>query len=292
MSASATPDRSNGFRRAWFSMPLRVRIAVVFLIIIFAVVMSGDLLAPHVASRQSLGSRLLPPGSTGRSGFHLLGTDALGRDILSLIVVGARPAAIVSAIAVAVGATVGIAAGCLAGYRGGRATQVLTAVSNVQLAFPLLLLAITVIGILRPSIPVVVLVMAFGLWVPFARISCAETMQLRQLDFIEAVRIMQGSRLRILGRHVLPNILPSIVVLATFMFGSAIILESGLSFVGLGIPTRTPTWGRMLSEGRDYMQTAWWLSMFPGLAIFLLVLSVNLIGEWLRDALDPKRSGR
>lgn len=269
-----------------------VALALVFLLVLAVMAATGDLMAPMNAARQSLRARLMPPGFEGRQGIHWLGTDSVGRDILSLIVAGARPAILVSGFAVALAALFGVSLGMFAGYRGGRMGGLLLYITNIQLAFPFFLLAVTIVGIMRPSIPLVVFVIALGCWVPFARISYSETMQVVEQEYIEAVRVMRGGTARILLRHVLPNILPNILVLATFALGTAIVMESGLSFVGLGVPTKTPTWGRMLSEGRDYISTAWWLTFFPGLAIFLLVLSINVCGERLRDITDPKQAGK
>jgi peptide/nickel transport system permease protein len=183
---------------------------------------------------------------------------------------------------------VGVLAGMIAGFRGGRFGDLLLSLTNIQLAFPFFLLAVTIVGILRPNTSLVIAVIALGSWVPFARVTYADTQQLRELEFIEAVRVMRGSNIRILFRHILPNVLPNIVVLSTFAIGTAIVMESGLSFVGLGVPSETPTWGRMLSEGRDYMDSAWWLTVFPGASILLLVLVINVIGEQLRDFADPR----
>jgi len=272
--------------------PLTIGFALVVLAIIVAMVVGGAALAPYDPEEQDLGARLLAPGAEGAAGPHWLGTDALGRDILSLIIAGAAPAFLVSLFAVGLAALAGMLAGMFAGYRGGRYGDALLYLTNIQLAFPFFLLAVTIVGILRPTVPLVVGVIALGGWVPFARVTYSETRQIRQLDFIESVRVLGGTNARILLRHILPNIVPNVLVLATFGLGTAIVMESGLSFVGLGIPTQTPTWGRMLSEGRDYMLTAWWLTLFPGLAIFFLVLSINLLGEQLRDLADPKLSGR
>jgi len=269
-----------------------VAVALAILAIMIAVALFGDALAPMDPAAQSLRVRLKPPGFEGRSGIHWLGTDAVGRDILSLLIAGTLPALLVSVLAVGLAAVTGVTLGMIAGYRKGRMADLLLYGTNIQLAFPFFLLAVTIVGIARPSVPLVVFVIALGCWVPFARIAYSETMQVAEQEFIEAVQVMRGSRARILLRHVLPNIMPNILVLATFALGTAIVMESGLSFVGLGVPTQTPTWGRMLSEGRDYMQTAWWLTVFPGLAIFLLVLSINICGERLRDITDPKLMGR
>lgn len=267
-------------------------IALVVLAVLLAVAATGDLLAPMDPARQALRGRLMPPGFEGRQGIHWLGTDAVGRDILSLVIAGTRPAILVSGLAVGMAIFTGVFLGMMAGLRGGRMADLLLYVTNIQLAFPFFLLAVTIVGIVRPSTSLVVFVIALGCWVPFARITYSETMQVVEQEYIEAVRVMRGGTARLLLRHVLPNILPNIIVLATFALGTAIVMESGLSFVGLGVPTKTPTWGRMLSEGRDYMQTSWWLTVFPGAAIFLLVLSINICGERLRDITDPKFMGR
>jgi peptide/nickel transport system permease protein len=269
-----------------------VAVALAILAIMIVVALFGNALAPMDPVAQSLRARLKPPGFEGRSGVHWLGTDAVGRDILSLLIAGTLPALLVSVLAVGLAAVTGVMLGMIAGYRRGRMADLLLYGTNIQLAFPFFLLAVTIVGIARPSVPLVVFVIALGCWVPFARIAYSETMQVAEQEFIEAVQVMRGSKARILLRHVLPNILPNILVLATFALGTAIVMESGLSFVGLGVPTQTPTWGRMLSEGRDYMQTAWWLTVFPGLAIFLLVLAINICGERLRDITDPKLMGR
>ena len=270
--------------------------AYVFVVWLAGVILAGMIIAallgptltPYDATAQNLLSRLLPPGGFGPDGSHWFGTDALGRDILSLIIMGARPALFVSVAAAAIAAVVGVLAGMIAGFRGGRFGDLLLSLTNIQLAFPFFLLAVTIVGILRPSTSLVIAVIALGSWVPFARVTYADTQQLRELEFIEAVRVMRGSNIRILFRHILPNVLPNVVVLCTFAIGTAIVMESGLSFVGLGVPSETPTWGRMLSEGRDYMDSAWWLTVFPGAAILLLVIVINVIGEQLRDYADPR----
>ncbi len=266
--------------------------AVLVLSAYVLVAIGADALVPFEPASQRIPLRLKPPGTAGPDGVHWFGTDALGRDILSMVLVGTRPALLVSFSATALAACVGVLAGMLAGYRGGGAATALLTLTNIQLSFPFFLLAITIVGILSPSAVLVVLVIALGTWVPFARVSYAETQQIREQEYIEAVRVMRGSHARILLRHVLPGILPSIIVLCTFEVAAAVVIEAGLSFVGLGVPTRTPTWGRMLSEGRDYMHAAWWMTVIPGAAVVLLALSVNLVGETLRDRVDPRQRPR
>lgn len=288
---SAEAARPGGMRSVWRHAarnPGSVTGAIAILAVIIAFALGGAHLAPYDAAEQDLGARLMPPGWQGLEGRYWFGTDALGRDILSLIVMGAAPALFVSVSAVAVAALVGIAAGTLAGFKGGRLGELLLYVTNIQLAFPFFLLAVTIVGILRPTVPLVIAVIAVANWVPFARVTYSDTLQIRELEYIEAVQVMRGGDARILLRHILPNVAPNVLVLSTFALGAAIVMESGLSFVGLGVPTETPTWGRMLSEGRDYMQTAWWLTVFPGASIFLLVLAINVLGEQLREHADPK----
>lgn len=279
-------------RRRVARQPMMIVFCIAFLMLTLVAALGGDAITPFDATFQDLGSRLLPAGATGAEGRYWFGTDALGRDVLSLLIMGARPALFVSIAAVALAAAIGICAGVFAGYRGGRVADLLLYLSNIQLSFPFFLLAITIVGILSPSVPLVIAVIALGSWVPFARVTYSDTNQIRQLEYVEAVLVMRGSTWRVLLRHILPNVLPNVLVLATFALGTAIVMESGLSFVGLGVPTDTPTWGRMLSEGRDYMDTAWWLTVFPGSCIFLLVLSINVLGEQLRDSSDPKLNRR
>lgn len=274
--------------RGILRQPVILLLCQAFIVVTLVAAFAGDAITPFDPTLQDLGSRLLPPGSVGEGGRYWFGTDGLGRDVLSLLIMGAQPALFVSVCAVALAAVIGICAGIVAGYRGGRFAVLLLYLSNIQLSFPFFLLAVTIVGILSPSVPLVIAVIALGSWVRFARVTYSDTNQIRQLEYIEAVLVMRGSVWRILFRHILPNVLPNILVLATFAFGTAIVMESGLSFVGLGVPTDSPTWGRMLSEGRDYMDTAWWLTVFPGTCIFLLVLSVNVLGEHLRDVSDPK----
>jgi peptide/nickel transport system permease protein len=287
MNARTIPNRLAKWKAALARQSLAVILSMLVIIVMVICSVAGAYLTPHDPALQELGSRLLPPGAVGPEGRYWLGTEALGRDVLSLLIVGARPALFVSFIAVAIAAAVGVLAGILAGYKGGRFASVLLMLTNIQMSFPFFLLAITIVGIMRPSVPLVIGVIALGNWVPFARVTYSDTMQIKHLEYIEAVHVMRGSTLRVLLRHILPNVMSNVLVLSTFALGTAIVMESGLSFVGLGVPTDTPTWGRSLSEGRDYMQTGWWLTLFPGSAICLLVLAVNVVGERLRDLIDP-----
>jgi peptide/nickel transport system permease protein len=263
-------------------------IAIVILIVGVFAALFGQYIVPFNTAFLNLRGRLLPPGTEVPAGMHLLGTDGLGRDILSLIVLGSRTALMVSVISVSIAAAFGTVIGTWAGLVGGRFASFLILFSNVQLSFPFFLVAVAIIGMMQPSSALVIGVIAVGLWVPFARISYNSSRELVHLEFIDAVKVMRGSQARIILRHLIPNVLPNVIIVATFALANAIIAEAALSFLGLGMPSASPTWGRMLSEGRDYASTSWWLTVFPGLAVFLLVLSINIIGERLRIILDPR----
>jgi peptide/nickel transport system permease protein len=263
-------------------------IAIVILIVGVFAALFGHYIVPFNTAFLNLRGRLLPPGTEVPAGMHLLGTDGLGRDILSLIVLGSRTALMVSVISVSIAAAFGTVIGTWAGLVGGRFASFLILFSNVQLSFPFFLVAVAIIGMMQPSSALVIGVIAVGLWVPFARISYNSSRELVHLEFIDAVKVMRGSQARIILLHLIPNVLPNVIIVATFALANAIIAEAALSFLGLGMPSASPTWGRMLSEGRDYASTSWWLTVFPGLAVFLLVLSINIIGERLRIILDPR----
>jgi peptide/nickel transport system permease protein len=251
------------------------------------------LLAPWVAPQSpiagNLGARLKPPAwLDGAVAGRLLGTDLLGRDVLSRLIWGARISLLIALAATLIGATVGSVVGLLAGYHRGTVDAVLTKVIDVQLAFPFVLLAIAVIAVAGPSVPVLVIVLAIGAWVGHARIVRGLVLSLRERDYVQAARALGARGPRIVARHLVPEVLPTIVVLATFDVGRIIILESTLSFLGLGVQPPTPSWGSDLRDAAVYVRQAWWTSAFPGLAIMAVVLAVNLLGDGLRDWLDPR----
>ncbi len=258
---------------------------LVWLIIVTCAVVP-DLLAPYEPEEQFLRDRLLPPFS-GESQLYILGTDQLGRDILSRIIHGARTSVIIGVMVVLVAGIVGTVWGSLAGYHGGAVDNILMRCVDVQLAFPFILMAIAIIGALGTSVRNVILVIGIANWVPYARMVRGETLAVREKAYVEAARSVGASGMRIMSRHILPNIAPSIIVIATFGLANAIIMEAGLSFLGMGVPLEIPSWGRMLADGRRFVDTSWWLAVFPGLAIFITVLATNLLGDCLRDVLDP-----
>jgi len=265
----------------------------VFGLTVLAVMAGAALLAPQIApwdpARQMLVKRLRPPAWEARGlREHPLGTDHLGRDILSRIVYGGRISLGVGLSAVTLSALIGVTLGLLAGFHGGRVDAVIMRIADVFLSIPYILLAMGVVFALGPSLFNVILVMAVTRWVQFARIVRADVLSIREREFVSGARARGNRSLRLLLRHVLPNALTPIIVVATLELAFMIIYESALSFLGLGVQPPTPTWGWMLADGRNYIATAWWLATFPGLAIMLTVLAVNLLGDWLRDTLDPR----
>ena len=249
----------------------------------------APLLSPADPIHNSLLDRLTPPmWAEGGTLYHPLGTDTLGRDVLTRLLYGARVSLIVGLSAVVISGVLGVGLGLLSGYYGGRVDDVLMRLGDIQLAFPILVLAIALLAVLGASLGNVILVLGFSGWVTYARIVRGETLSLKQREFVEAARGIGAPDRIILWRHILPSVLPPVIVVATFSVARLIIAEASLSFLGLGVPPPTPSWGAMLDEGRNYITTGWWLAMFPGLAILFLVLGINLVGDWLRDVLDPR----
>ncbi len=250
-------------------------------------------ISPHSPTAQQPRLRLLPPGSLDAEGNrYWLGTDNLGRDMLSRILHGARVSVLVGTSAVFVAGAVGVTMGLAAGYFGDPADAVLMRIVDSFIAFPGLLLALSLAGVIGPGTLTVILVLGVTNWVIYARVIRAEVLSLRHRDFVEAARALGQRDLVILARHVLPNVLPSYIVLATLNVADTIIAEAALSFLGLGIQPPVISWGQMLSTGRAYVATSWWLATFPGLAITVVVLGIILLGDRLRDVLDPRLRGR
>jgi peptide/nickel transport system permease protein len=245
--------------------------------------------APHNPTRERLIDRLLPPAWAADGEWqYLLGTDHLGRDLVSRIIYGSRISLVIGFAAVSVGGVLGIALGVAAGFVGGRTDEVIMALADIQLAFPTILLAIAIIAVLTPSFTNLVVVIGISGWVTYARVARGQVLSVREKEFVEAIRAQGGSRWRIVRRHILPNILSPLIVVATLDLARTIILESTLSFLGLGIQPPTPSWGGMLSDGREYLLSAWWIATFPGVALMLTALSFNRLGDWIRDLTDPR----
>jgi peptide/nickel transport system permease protein len=249
-------------------------------------------LAPFEPTAPNLRTRLAPPAWAGGPEQHLLGTDHLGRDILSRLIYGSRIALLVGVAGVTLQALLGITLGILAGYFGGRLDVAISRLIDTLIAIPNTILYLTVLGVFGPSLVGLVLVIGFIGWTTFARVVRAETLSVRNREFVEAARALGQFTPIILLRHVLPAIMAPIIVVATLNVATVIILEASLSFLGFGVQPPTVTWGRMLADGRNYVATAWWLATFPGVFITFLCLSLIFLGDRLRDVLDPRLRGR
>ena len=288
-------------RAPWYLAPLRLLRGmfqvrrfpgVAMIILVFLLVIPGlfaEWVAPHDPIKGSLGARLKPPmWEKGGSSTYPLGTDKVGRDVLSRIIYGARVSLRVSLEAIAVSGVIGTTLGLLAGYFGGRIDALIMRLVDISLGLPIILIALVFVAALGPSFATMNAVITVALWSRYARMVRGEVLSIKQRDFIARARVAGASHLRIMFRYLLPNVVNSLIVLATLQVGFVILLESSLSFLGAGIPRPTPAWGLMVADGRELIVTAWWIAMFPGLAIMLTVLSMNLVGDWLRDHLDPK----
>jgi peptide/nickel transport system permease protein len=268
--------------------------ALVTLLSLIVLALFANIVAPLDHAQQSLGNRLLAPGTTDNEGrFYLAGTDQLGRDMLTLLIHGARVSLLVAVTAVILGGGLGLLIGVISGYGAGWLDALLQRILDVQLAFPFLILAMVISAIIGPGLLNVIIVLAITSWVSYAKVVRATTLGLRGRDFVEATRAVGGRPSTIIFRDIIPNVMSPFLVLASFEAASMVIAESSLSFLGLGVPADIPTWGSMLSNGRDYVVTAWWIAALPGLALVITALSFNLLGDGLRDALDPtQKKGR
>lgn len=261
---------------------------IIVLIFIFLAIF-GESLAPHPPTGVNLGARFVPPyWQAGGNLAYPLGTDMLGRDMLSRIMAGARVSFIVAVLALTLGGLVGTVLGIISGYYGGRVDTILMRTADATLAFPIILLAILLSIILGPSLQNVVISLGIVLWARYARLIRGEVLSFKERDFVALARVAGASDLRIMFLHLFPNIRSTLLVLLTLQVGWVIVVEASLSFIGAGIPGPTPVWGSMIAKGREYVTMAWWIPFFPGLAVAVVCLSFNMLGDWLREALDPK----
>jgi peptide/nickel transport system permease protein len=257
-----------------------------------AVVGLVALLAPSLAPYDPLDgdllARLQPPAwAAAGSARHWLGTDPVGRDLLSRLIFGARVSLIVGLSSAVVAATIGVTLGVLAGFHGGSVDRAISLVTDVMMAFPLVLLALAVVALLGPSLLNMIVVFAATSWFLYARMARGATLSLREREFVTAARAAGAPEARIIARHVLPNLVGPVIVVASFEVARVIVTEAALGFLGLGVPPPSPSWGSMLAEGREFVQTAWWVSVFPGVALMTTALGVNFLGDGLRDLTDP-----
>ena len=275
-------------RRPARGVPLALGGATVLLLVCLTA-MVAPWITPHDPRAQLLERRLRPPAWSGRGDWtHSLGTDHLGRDILSRLIYGSRISLLVGVTSVVIAGLLGVTLGVLAGYYGGRLDALIMRLVDIQLAFPFILLAIAVIAVLGAGLRNVIIVLGVARWMDYARVVRGDVLTVRELEFVVAARALGAANRVIIPRHVLPNVLTPIIIVATFAVATNIITEASLSFLGLGVEPTIPTWGSMLADGRAYVGRAWWLTTFPGLAILATVLSINVLGDWLRDYLDPR----
>lgn len=292
-AAAASADGQS--RRARYFSEIRrlplFPLAVLLIVLVIPAIFANQI-APHDPTRGSLSGRLLPPmWLSGGSSEHILGTDKVGRDILSRIIHGSRISVIIAMIAIVVSGVIGTALGIIAGYWGSWVDALIMRLVDISLSIPIILLGLVLVAALGPRTSTVIGVIVVLLWSRYARLARGETLAVRVQDYISRAQVAGSSHRRIMVRHVLPNVFNSLVVLATLQVGFVIILESTLSFLGAGVPRPNPAWGLMVSDGRELVasEKGWWVSLLPGLAIMLVVLSMNLLGDWLRDRLDPKQ---
>src|SRR5262245_27668340 len=263
-----------------------------FVLALAVAALAAPWISPQDPTRQSRRGRLAAPTLEGADGHpHLLGTDHLGRDVLSRVIWGARVSLLVGFAAVLVGGIVGATLGIVAGYRRGWIDSAIMTLADAQLAFPFILLAIGIIAVLGPSFPTLVVVIGLSGWMSYARVLRAQVLVLRSREFVDAIHALGGSVVRVVARHILPNVLSSLVVIATLELARSIVLEATLSFLGLGVQPPTPSWGGMVHEGREYLDSAWWISTAPGIVLMLTSIVVSRTGDWLRDLLDPTLRG-
>lgn len=290
---TSTPvsDPASPRRRLWRKFtrnPVGIIGALILLIVIVGALFAEQV-APYEPNKQRLVARFKPPvWAQGGSPNYLLGTDNVGRDIWSRIIHGSRISLVVGIAAVIISILIGVVLGLISGYVGGRVDATIMTLVDTMLAFPQLILAFAMVAVLGPGLGNIILVLGLTGWERYARVVRAEVLALREREFVQAARAIGVSVPRIVFRHVMPNTFSSVIVMATLQIAQAILAEASLSFLGLGTGLTYPSWGQMIAQGRDYVNVAWWLSTFPGLAILLTVLAINLLGDRVRDVLDPR----
>jgi peptide/nickel transport system permease protein len=290
--AEAAADRTASRRRFRVVQRLvrdwAIMASILFLIAVTIAAIAPALVAPFDPRQQSLGDRLHPPMAESARGTHMLGTDSLGRDVLSRVIAGARISMLVAFSSVFIAGTIGLLLGLVSGFYGGIVDDVIGWLTDVQLSFPTILLAIAVVAVLGASLRNLIIVLGIATWVVYGRVVRGEVLAIRNREFIEAARVIGAKDSRVLFRHILPSITTPFIIITTFEVARIIIAEAALSFLGLGAGGQSISWGMMMADGRKDLATSWWIITMPGIALMFTVLAINLVGDWLRDELDPR----
>lgn len=298
-----TPKLATGHRRRpgrsrfayyWRSLrrsPVGMVGFVIVSVLIFLAVF-GPFIVPHDPAEPNLRARFMPPGFTDSSGTYVLGTDQLGRDIYSRIVVGSTVSVLVGVVSVLIAGTVGVVLGLVSGFFGGWVDNVTMRLADGLLSIPFIILVVAISGVLSPGLATLVFILGLTGWVLYTRVVRGEVLKVREMDYVLATYAIGQKRINIVFQHIFPNVIPIAIIIAASQVGVAILAESSLSFLGLGVKPPTITWGLMLADGRQYINSAWWMTTFPGIAITITVLGVTFLGDWLRDVLDPNMRGR
>ncbi|NWQ44611.1 ABC transporter permease [Bacillus sp. EB106-08-02-XG196] len=280
----------------WSKLLLQSKTGTLGFIIVLSVIIVAifaDVIAPHDPAQNNLGDMLKPPvWLDGGSSTYILGTDNLGRDMLSRIIFGTRVSLLVGVFSVILAGIIGVLVGILAGYYGGFIDNVLMRIVDSFLAIPSILFILVVLAVFDPSIMVLIIVIGFTNWVTYARVVRGEVLSIKEREYVKASKSIGTKNTTIMLKHIFPNIVSSFIVISTLSVATTIVLEASLSFLGLGIQPPTVSWGGMLTDGRNYLATNWWLATFPGIAITVTVLGIIFLGDWLRDVLDPRIKGR
>jgi peptide/nickel transport system permease protein len=288
--AIAYPVDERIAKKSWWAVLEHVPLfpSMVLAALVFTAVFAASL-APHSPTEGNIMRKLVPPVWTERGTWeHPLGTDRFGRDVLSRIIYGSQISLVVSLLVIGVAGTIGTLVGLISGYRGGVTDAILMRLTDIGLSLPTILIAVVLVAVSEPSFGNVILVISLLLWPRFARQIRGETLAIKEQDFVALAIVAGRSSAWIISRHIFPNVVPTLLVICTLQVGYVILLEGSLSFLGVGVPPPNPAWGLMIADGRGFLATAWWITLFPGLAMLLTVLAVNLLGDWLRDRLDPK----
>ncbi|WP_343422251.1 ABC transporter permease [Candidatus Flexifilum breve] len=267
-------------------------IGFIIVTIVVLLALFGTLIVPHDPTENNLRARFKEPGYTDAMGSYWLGTDQLGRDIYSRMIVGSTVSVLVGVVSVAIAGTIGVLVGLVAGFFGGWIDNVLMRLADGFLSIPFIILVVAISGVLSPGLGTLMLILGLTGWVTYARVIRAEVLKAREMEYVVAAYAIGQRRVWVMLNHILPNVVSTAIVLAASQVGVTILAESSLSFLGLGVKSPTVTWGLMLADGRQYINSAWWMTTFPGIAITITVLGVVFLGDWLRDVLDPRMRGR